>query len=143
MVDVPTNTTPCKLHRGQNHAKRTSIATKTSQARQITIRTVPLLMQYCHKCLGAPPISSMLQAADKGWLMSFPGLTTTRIREHLTSSIETAKGHLKLQRQHVQSTNPNYKSKKHLIGTHKIIDLKSLLGTVSYTHLTLPTILLV
>ena len=127
MVDIPTNN-PCKLRGGTNHAKQATRTTAITQARQITIRTVPLLMQHCHKCLGAPPISTLLQAADKGWLMSFPGLTATRIREHLSPRVETAKGHLRLQRQHVQSTNPNYKSKKHLIGTHEIIDLKNLLG---------------
>ena len=85
-------------------------------------------MQYCHKCLGAPPLSTLPHAADKGWLMSFPGLTTTRIREHLAPSIETAKGHLRLQRQHVQSTTPSHRSKKHFIGTHEITDLKNPLG---------------
>ena len=60
--------------------------------------------------------------------MSFPGLTATRIREHLAPTIETAKGHLRLQKQHVQSTNPSYKSKKHVVGAHELIDLKNLLG---------------
>ena len=60
--------------------------------------------------------------------MSFPGLTSSRLREHLAPSIATAKGHLKLQRQHVQSTNPTYRSKKHSIGAHELIDLKNMLG---------------
>ena len=122
MVDVPTEH-PCKFPGGMNHAKLA-----TTQARQMTIRTVPLLMQHHHKCLGAPPISTLLQAADKGWSMSFPGLTAPRIREHLSPSIETAKGHLRPQRQHVQSTNPTCRSKKHITGTHKITDLKNPLG---------------
>ena len=96
MVDIPTNN-PCKFLGGKNHAKLATTTTPMTQARQITVRTVPLLMQCCIKCLGAPPISTPLQAADKGWLMSFPGLTATRIREHLPPSIETAKGHLQLQ----------------------------------------------
>ena len=62
------------------------------------------------------------------WLMSFPGLTATGIREHLAPCVETAKGHLRLQRQHVQSTNPTCRSKKHVIGTHESVDLKNLLG---------------
>ena len=127
MVDIPTNN-PCKFPGGTNHAKLATTATPTIQAKLVTIRTVPLLMQYYHKCLGAPPISALLHAADKGWLMSFPGLTATRIREHLAPTIETAKGHLKLQRQHIQSTSQNYRSKTHTIGAHEMVDLKNLLG---------------
>ena len=127
MVDIPTNN-PYKFPGGMNHAKLATTATPITQARQITIRTVPLLMQYYHKCLGAPPLGTLLQAADKGWLMSFPGLTATRIREHLAPTIETAKGHLRPQRQHVQSTSQNYRSKTHTISAHEMVDLKNLLG---------------
>ena len=127
MVDIPTHT-PCKFPGGINHAKLATTATPTTQAKQTTIRTVPLPTKHYHKCPGAPPISTPLQAADKGWLMNFPGLTASRTREHLGPSIETAKGHLRLQQQHVHSTNPNCKSKKHTIGTHEMVDPKNLLG---------------
>ena len=126
MVDIPSKH-PCKFPGGINHAKLTTTATPT-QARQITIRTVPLLTQHHHKCPGAPPLGALPHAADRGWLMSFPGLTATRIREHLAPSIETAKGHLRPQRQHVQPTTPTCRSKKHSVGTHEITDLKNLLG---------------
>lgn len=65
MVDIPTHN-PCKFLGGENHTKLATTATPMTQARKMTIRTVPLLMQHHHKCLGAPPISTLPQAADKG-----------------------------------------------------------------------------
>ena len=79
--------------------------------------------------MGAPPISTWIRAIDKGWFSSFPGLTSNRVRQFCTKKIETAKGHLKLQRQHVQSSQPQNKqlhSKHHKVSVH-ITELKNLI----------------
>ena len=106
MVDVH-STPPCTIQGGNNsQAIRPSSQAIQSiptfhQANSVTIRTVPALINYYHMTLGAPPISTWLNAIDKGWFTSFPGLTSSRVRQYCTNKIETAKGHLKLQRQHV------------------------------------------
>merc|ERR1711884_734697 len=73
--------------------------------------------------LGAPTITTWLNAIENGWFTSFPGLTSQRVRQYCFNKMETAKGHLKLQRQHVQSTKPtttSIRSIKHTISTHLI-----------------------
>ena len=117
MVDVHGGTnTPCKIQGGNtlNAAPATSKAmpkttinttTTFHRANSITIKTVPALINYYHMTMGAPPVNTWIKAIDNGWFTSFPGLSSTRVRQYCTNKIETAKGHLKLQRQHVQSTN--------------------------------------
>jgi len=79
--------------------------------------------------MGAPPISTWIKCIDKGWFTSFPGLTSERVRMYCNKKEETAKGHLKLQRQHVQSTNPlnQLKRKQHQISTH-LTEVKNLIS---------------
>ena len=121
MVDVPNATsTPCKFR------KRNKSSTK--HAKTITFRSVSALINCHHPCLGAPPISSWVAAIEKGWFTSVPGLTATRVKQHCNNKTQTQKGHLKLQRQHVQSTTQKHRTTKHTVSTHEVQDLKNLLG---------------
>ena len=99
------------------------------KANSITIKSIPALINFYHMTMGAPPIRSWLNAIAKGWFTSFPGLTNDRVKKYCTNKVETAKGHLKLQRQHVNSTQPSrtQKSKTHDVTVH-IIDLNGILG---------------
>ena len=61
---------------------------------------------YYHRTLYSPVPSTLIQAIQKGFFATWPGLTAELISKHLPKSINTAKGHMKLQRQHVRSTQP-------------------------------------
>jgi hypothetical protein len=60
----------------------------------------------------SPAPSTMIKAADLGFLSSFPGLTSENIRKHLPKSIATMMGHLQQQRQNTRSTRPKEKNPK-------------------------------
>ena len=96
------NTTP-----NATKAKATATSTTFHRANSITIKTVPALINYYHMTMGAPPVNTWIKAIDNGWFTSFHGLTSKRVRQYCTNKVETAKGHLKLQRQHIQSTKHN------------------------------------
>merc|ERR1711884_164733 len=117
MVDVHGGPPPGAFQGGNPSSKQ------YHRANSVTIRTVPMLINFYHMTLGAPSINTWLNAIDKGWFTSFPGLTSQRVRQYCTNKMETAKGHLKLQRQHVQSTKPTARSPRntrHTISTHLI-----------------------
>lgn len=74
------------------------------RANAMTIRTVPALINYYHMTLGAPPIKSWLNAINKGWFVSWPGLTAASVRKYCSDKPQTTYGHMQLQRQGVDST---------------------------------------
>ena len=117
-------TQPRKLQGGIASSKTThkiNRVTPFHSANSLTIRTTPALINFYHLTLGAPSITTWLSAIEKGWFSSFPGLTSRRVRQYCTNKIETAKGHLKLQRQHVNSTRPKQiRTTKHAMTTHLI-----------------------
>ena len=49
--------------------------------------------------------STLKQAVKKNFLSSFPGLLTALIDKHLDSSVPTEFGHLRQEKQHLQSTS--------------------------------------
>ena len=62
------------------------------------------LAEYLHAaCLG-PVKSTFLQAIEKGFFKTWPGLSEKLVKKHLHPSTFTAKGHLSQTRQHLQST---------------------------------------
>ena len=116
---------PSKLQGGNPSSKDTikeyisNTQPSFHRANSLTIRTVPALINFYHLTLGAPSITTWLQAIDKGWFSNFPGLTSGRVRQYCTNKMETAKGHLKLKRQHVQSTKPKQiRSNNHTVSAH-------------------------
>ena len=66
--------------------------------------TLPALVQFLHRSCFSPVIDTWCKAIDAGYFTTWPGLTSKLVRKHLPAYIETAKGHLRLTRQHVQST---------------------------------------
>ena len=76
MVQVNGNA-PSKLQ-GGNPSSKDTIST-LHRANSLTIKTVPALINFYHLALGAPSITTWLQAIDKGWFCSFPGLTSGRV----------------------------------------------------------------
>ena len=64
------------------------------------------LAQFLHALMFSPVPSTFTKAIDKNNFTTWPGLSSKLIKRHLPSSIATAKGHLHLERQGLQSTKP-------------------------------------
>jgi len=64
------------------------------------------LIHYYYACLNYPVPSSLLQAIDRGYFRGWQGLTSQRVRRHITGSPESAMGHLDQVRQGTRSTQP-------------------------------------
>ena len=72
------------------------------------------VVRFLHAALGYPTKTTLLTAAQKGNLVTFPGLTPNNINRHFPESEETQKGHMRQTRQGVRST--------------KVIDEDAMLG---------------
>ena len=66
--------------------------------------TLPVLVQFLHRDCFSPVMDTWCKAIDAGYFTTWYGLTSKLVRKQLPASIDTAKGHLRLARQHVQST---------------------------------------
>ena len=53
------------------------------------------VVRFLHAALGFPTKATLLTAARKGSLVTFPGLTPENISKHFPESDETTKGHMK------------------------------------------------
>ena len=73
------------------------------------------LIKYLHPSCFSPVPSTFKQAIKKGFLQSWPGLTTKMVDKYLPPSEATAKGHIRQERQHLQSTKSNKTTNKHPI----------------------------
>ena len=62
------------------------------------------VITYLHAALRFPTKEMLLTATRAGFLTSWPGLNVTVINKHFPESVEMQKGHMKHQRQGVQST---------------------------------------
>eukprot|EP00804_Cyclotella_cryptica_P025147 CCRYP_013003-RA/>CCRYP_013003-RA protein AED:0.27 eAED:0.23 QI:0/0/0/1/1/1/3/0/671 len=62
------------------------------------------LVAFLHASLGYPTKATLVEAARRGFLTSFPGLTVENINKFFPESDETQKGHMRQQRQGVRST---------------------------------------
>ena len=67
--------------------------------------TLPNLLRYLHGCAGYPVTSTWCQAVRRGYFITWPGLTASRVQRYLPKSEETALGHIKLISQGVRSTS--------------------------------------
>lgn len=66
---------------------------------------------FYHAAMFSPAISTWCAAIDKGFLSSFPGLTSAQVRRHLPDSEAMIKGHLDQERANVRSTKtPPFKA---------------------------------
>ena len=62
-------------------------------------------IKFTHAALGSPAISTLTQAVRRGYLHSYPRLTSKMLAAHPPMSIATAKGHLDQHRQGQRSTH--------------------------------------
>ena len=62
-------------------------------------------IRFTHAALGSQAISTITQAVRRGYLHSYPALTSAMLAAHPPTSIATAKGHLDQQRQGQRSTH--------------------------------------
>ena len=63
------------------------------------------LAKFLHGALFSPRYSTLQQAIQKNFLSSFPGLTEHLFNKHLPPSVATELGHLRQEKQHLQSTS--------------------------------------
>ena len=54
--------------------------------------------------MGALPVKTYTNAIQKGWLITFPGLTAIAVRKHLPKLVQIAMGHLHMVRKGVRPT---------------------------------------
>jgi hypothetical protein len=64
------------------------------------------LAAFLHACAFSPLPSTFLRAVQKGHFDSWPGLTPSLVTRHLSKSLATSKGHLRMQQKNLQSTKP-------------------------------------
>jgi hypothetical protein len=62
------------------------------------------LANFLHACAFSPVPSTFLRAVQRGHFQSWPGLTPSLITKHLSKSLATSKGHLRMIQQNIQST---------------------------------------
>ena len=72
------------------------------------------LAQYLHAACLSPTPSTMIQAIKNNNLITWPGLTVNLITKHLPKSIATTQGHLKSEKQGLQSTKKALTPKEEL-----------------------------
>ena len=65
-----------------------------------TPKTQQQLVQWLHAAAFSPSISTFLDAIQRNFFATWPGLTANIVRRHLTQTDTTVKGHLDKQRQH-------------------------------------------
>ncbi len=57
-------------------------------------QTLPKLTAYLHACMGSLPPVTWIKAIDKDWFSTWPGLTSSAVRKHLSKSPMTVMGHM-------------------------------------------------
>jgi hypothetical protein len=68
------------------------------------INTKQDLAAFLHACAFSPSPSTFLRAIERNHFRSWPGLTSSLITKHLSKSLATSKGHLRMQQKNIQST---------------------------------------
>ena len=84
------------------------LLTKSTPSMNVIIRkatTAKDLALYFHAACFSPTKSTLLKAIKNNHFIGWPGLTSTLIQKHLPLTIPTIKGHLKQERQGLQSTS--------------------------------------
>ena len=81
-----------------------SLAIRNQSAAEIVL--------WASATLGNPTPSTLETACRRGYLGNYPNLTSKMIRDNWPNTLATAQGHLQMQRQGVQSTNPTQSKAK-------------------------------
>ena len=87
----------------------------TSANLAITFTSDSEFVRFTSECFGNPPVSALIKACQKGWLSTYPRLTSKMIRANPPHTPAVSDGHLNKHRQNVQSTDP----KKRIRSTNK------------------------
>jgi hypothetical protein len=64
------------------------------------------LVAFGHAALFSPTIAALTNALRRSFIPNFPGLSLITLKKYPPHSVATAKGHLRQQRQGIQSTKP-------------------------------------
>ena len=83
---------------------RESNINKEAAANVYNLPSIPQSIAYLHAAAGFPPKDTWTKAIKHGNYNTWPGLTVEAVNRHFPESVETQKGHMKKQRQHVRST---------------------------------------
>ena len=94
MIDLPSPTTMTHTEESSYHASAVIHHENDSQ-----------LVHFYHATLGAPVLSTFIEASRRGYLDCFPQLTVQKIRRNKQHLVATSLGHL-------DQTRKNYKSTK-------------------------------
>ena len=81
----------------------------------ITTRSISDMLKYLHAALGSPTKSTLLAALANGYLQTWPGLTTSNVRNHFVEPDATIKGHLD---QPNPKTPPSYFPNRIMVSKH-------------------------
>lgn len=83
--------------------------------------SVPSLIAFYHATAGYPAQQTWCAAIDKGFFVSWPGLSSAAVRRHLPKSTITDAGHLDQQRQGIRSTTKSPRSRQKREPRHEYI----------------------
>ncbi len=109
-LTITTSAPPVLEGRMSKAAKLWSIsATDTAENNEeannvYSLPSIPHTIRYLHAAAGFPVKEAWMDAIKAGNFVTWPGVTTTAVRKHFPDSDETQQGHMKKQRQGVQST---------------------------------------
>jgi hypothetical protein len=79
-------------------------STKESANNVYDLPSINQTVKYLHAAAGFPTRETWLKAINAGNFATWPTITSNNVRRHFPESDETAKGHMKKQRQGVRST---------------------------------------
>ena len=80
-------------------------------------------VQYLHTAVGFPTEETWIKAIKAGNYNTWPAITPTIVQRHFPESDKTQQGHMKRQRQGVQSTRVQEETKPNLPATPKTKDV--------------------
>eukprot|EP00957_Ditylum_brightwellii_P105627 8053758-Ditylum_brightwellii.AAC.1 len=61
-------------------------------------------MQFLHEAVGSPVPLTWIDAIDRGFFLTWPGLTAANVRKYLPKLRATSHGHLEQKRQNIAPT---------------------------------------
>ena len=82
-------------------------------------KNVREMTRFMFAALGSPSLSTLHKAIRKGYLKSWPGLTTTNVTQHIQFNDATMKGHLDHVRKNLRSTTTTNTECKEIEAEHK------------------------
>ena len=102
---------PIQRHTPPAHALHNTMSTNPQQPQHMAhnMHTIPYLqncLKYMHQAMFCPPITTLITAANAGFLHGFPFITQDLISKHLINPPATAKRCMKKAKAGIRSTRP-------------------------------------